>query len=86
MFKVMMVLIIITIGWGGGRDKKEKPSTWSRLQTTSPACFIMIMLVMFMLMMVLMVLMGVRRQERARDARHLVETANCLPGLPLPPT
>ena len=56
MFKVMMVLIIITIGWGGGRDKKEKPSTWSRLQTTSPACFIMIMLVMFMLMMVLMVL------------------------------
>ena len=35
MFKVMMVLMIITIEGRGGRDKK---ATWSRLQTASPAC------------------------------------------------
>ena len=28
----------ITIGWEGGRDKKEMASTWSRLQTASSAC------------------------------------------------
>ena len=27
-----------------------------------------------------------KRQERGRDGSHLVLTANCLPGLPLPPT
>ena len=27
-----------------------------------------------------------RRKRQERAALHLVETANCLPGLPLPPT